>query len=336
MEKERVEYIDLYRGLAILLMVMGHVGFGETFSHYIHAFHMPMWFFISGYFFVDKGYSYQTYLKIRGKKLLIPYVFFALLHYAVAVLFVDRSQGIFHAEFLKAFFLSNHTNVPISGVFWFITCLLIVEILFLYLKRRIRSERNLLLAVLTLSLLGMLYCRVSPVRMIWTADTALVSLLLYYAGYAARNDPKLNGWYNQILAMKPWKTGIAFIINFVLIVLTPYINMRTATYSNPVLFYGNALVAILIYLNICFYLSNHQNAFLNRVKKWLAYVGKESVIYLYLNQIVILFFYILVMLIPLSGLVKSILILFVSMWMLTRLSRYFLRTRLRIFAGKSL
>lgn len=33
------------------MMVMGHVGFGNKFDLWIHAFHMPMWFIISGYFF---------------------------------------------------------------------------------------------------------------------------------------------------------------------------------------------------------------------------------------------------------------------------------------------
>lgn len=331
MEKERVEYIDLYRGIAIVLMVMGHVGFGKIFDHYIHAFHMPMWFFISGYFFRDKGYSYGKFLKIRGKKLLIPYVFFALIHYAAAVLLVDPSQGLLHRDFLKAFFQSNHSNVPISGVFWFITCLLITELLFLYLKRTIRSERNLFFMVLTISLLAMLYHRVSPVRMIWTADTAMVSLLLYYCGYAVKNHDKISQWYNRILRMKLWKTMIAFFISFGLILLTPYINLRTATYSNPLFFYGNALFAILIWLNLCFFLSGLRHPFLDRAKNWLAYVGKESVVYLYLNQMVILFLYILI---PLPGLLRSVVILTASMWILTRLSGYFLRTRLKVFAGK--
>ena len=42
---------DILKGLGILLMIMGHVGFGELFSKYIHAFHMPLFFLISGYFY---------------------------------------------------------------------------------------------------------------------------------------------------------------------------------------------------------------------------------------------------------------------------------------------
>ena len=50
MNKSRLEYFDIYRGFGILLMVMGHVGFGIHFYHYIHGFHMPLFFLVSGYF----------------------------------------------------------------------------------------------------------------------------------------------------------------------------------------------------------------------------------------------------------------------------------------------
>ena len=48
---KRVESADLYRGIGIVLMIMAHIGFGGLFDHFVHAFHMPLFFFVSGYFF---------------------------------------------------------------------------------------------------------------------------------------------------------------------------------------------------------------------------------------------------------------------------------------------
>ena len=48
---KRVEYIDIFRAIGIILMIMGHVGFGDRFDYFIHAFHMPMFFIISGLFY---------------------------------------------------------------------------------------------------------------------------------------------------------------------------------------------------------------------------------------------------------------------------------------------
>lgn len=48
---KRVEYFDIFRGLGIILMIMGHIGFGRYFDYFIHAFHMPMFFFAGGHSF---------------------------------------------------------------------------------------------------------------------------------------------------------------------------------------------------------------------------------------------------------------------------------------------
>ena len=48
---KREEYMDVFRALGIIAMILGHIGFGSRFDHLIHAFHMPMFFFVSGFFF---------------------------------------------------------------------------------------------------------------------------------------------------------------------------------------------------------------------------------------------------------------------------------------------
>ena len=56
MEQEtRLDYIDIFKGFGIILMIMGHIGFGSLFAFFIHAFHMPIFFFISGFFFLRFG-----------------------------------------------------------------------------------------------------------------------------------------------------------------------------------------------------------------------------------------------------------------------------------------
>ncbi len=57
-QKSRLKYVDFFRGIGIIMMVMAHVGFGG-YDHFVHAFHMPMFFFVSGYFF-----SYKRGVKI--------------------------------------------------------------------------------------------------------------------------------------------------------------------------------------------------------------------------------------------------------------------------------
>lgn len=60
---KRIEYVDIYRGIGIILMIMGHIGFGGKFDIWIHAFHMPMFFFISGFLHKEKMMDMKTFLK---------------------------------------------------------------------------------------------------------------------------------------------------------------------------------------------------------------------------------------------------------------------------------
>jgi fucose 4-O-acetylase-like acetyltransferase len=51
---KRVAYIDIAKGIGIILVVMGHNDFAliSPFAHkLIYSFHMPMFFFMSGMFF---------------------------------------------------------------------------------------------------------------------------------------------------------------------------------------------------------------------------------------------------------------------------------------------
>ena len=56
-------------------MVMGHTNsFGGYFDKFIHAFHVPMFFVISGYLFRVNSYSLSDIIKKRIKSLLVPYM----------------------------------------------------------------------------------------------------------------------------------------------------------------------------------------------------------------------------------------------------------------------
>ena len=51
---KRVPYVDIAKGIGIILVVMGHNDFAliAPFAHkLIYSFHMPMFFFMSGMFF---------------------------------------------------------------------------------------------------------------------------------------------------------------------------------------------------------------------------------------------------------------------------------------------
>ena len=70
--KERIHWIDIAKGIAIMLVVIGHVpdAFDAPFYRVaIYTFHMPLFFFLSGYVFSEKE-NFSVFLKSKCKSIL--------------------------------------------------------------------------------------------------------------------------------------------------------------------------------------------------------------------------------------------------------------------------
>lgn len=108
---KRYEFIDLFKTIGIIFMVMGHVGFGDRFAHYIAAFHMPMFFFISGYLFKDK-YTFNEFITRKFNSLIKPYFYFGGLNAILCLFFVENFKI---GTFLEKLFFFNNRHMPVAG-----------------------------------------------------------------------------------------------------------------------------------------------------------------------------------------------------------------------------
>ncbi|HSL45970.1 MAG TPA: acyltransferase family protein [Anaerolineales bacterium] len=86
---QRIGFFDIARGIGILLVVLGHNDFGAFspfFHQLIYSFHVPLFFFLSGYF-INTSIPFIDYFKKRFHSILKPYLFTILLIYFVSVSF---------------------------------------------------------------------------------------------------------------------------------------------------------------------------------------------------------------------------------------------------------
>ncbi len=67
---QRLEYMDVAKGIAILLVILGHHDLPPVLYDWIYSFHMPLFFIVSGYFW--HKVSMVEELKKGLKNLLIP------------------------------------------------------------------------------------------------------------------------------------------------------------------------------------------------------------------------------------------------------------------------
>lgn len=76
--KRRIDYIDNARGIAMLLVILGHCfqSVECTLNHFILSFHMPLFFFLAG-IFVKSSKDLKSVMggvKVKAKSLLVPQV----------------------------------------------------------------------------------------------------------------------------------------------------------------------------------------------------------------------------------------------------------------------
>ena len=132
----RDESIDTLKGIAIILMVIGHAGCSKFLHDYIYLFHMPLFFFITGYMF--KFEYIDAPLKFIKRRLLtcyVPFVKYGLLFLMAHELLVPLGftqhynlHNYFH-QVLWIFSFSGTEGVFL-GPYWFLIEMFFASILF--------------------------------------------------------------------------------------------------------------------------------------------------------------------------------------------------------------
>jgi fucose 4-O-acetylase-like acetyltransferase len=138
MTKNRLAYIDIARGIGILLVVLGHT-LAEANYHVqnsavlflgrlIYSFHMPLFFFLSGVFFRPE-IRFLDLLKRRFDSLLKPYLFTVFLVYFVSV-FYDKALGLSTAlvRIAKALYGNSYYLELYWSQIWFLPILFAINL----------------------------------------------------------------------------------------------------------------------------------------------------------------------------------------------------------------
>lgn len=284
MKDNRIQFIDIYRGIGIVFMIMGHIYFGRVFNIYIHAFHMPMFFFVSGFFYKE-NIPINKFIKIKIKSLIIPYIIFSLICSCAYCIYNGK---IYYKEILNIFWFNNNGWMP-TGPMWFLTALFFALILY----RLIEYIPNVFLRNIIpfiVSTLGCMLGKYYAINFPWSIFPAFVAVAFIHMGKIMKqyNTSKIMIRFQH---MKIVEIILLFIISLCLIILNGEVNMRIGIYGSIILFYLNAFLSIMILWNICQVLNKQSKHYFNKkINNILKYIGKNSLTFLCLNQCLIYFY----------------------------------------------
>ena len=127
-KSERVEWIDISRGLLIVFMVLGHTG--SPLTKWIYSFHMPAFLFLSGYTGKhDRNVFEFTVQKVR--RLLIPYIVWNVCFIAIySWLSANEIFLFFGAPFSVTIFdfFKYLSTADLGGATWFLPVLFEISV----------------------------------------------------------------------------------------------------------------------------------------------------------------------------------------------------------------
>ncbi len=271
----RVYWIDNAKAIGIFFVVLAHHNINFYVMAWIYSFHMPLFFFLSGYLFDFSKYpDIKDFFIRKIRTLIVPYFFFAFLSYAFW-LFIVRNISIHGVSismdplrpFIGIFYGVgvDGWNVPLDGALWFLPCLFTVEMLMWVFSKFF--ARDLLRYILIgsaglgyfISISGM------PFRLPWGFEVALTGLVFYGWGFFLKK--RLSDWLNKKylgIVMMP-----ILIISIWTSVLNGRIDMDSNHYGSIGLFYISAMCGIFFFIGVSkMILSNHV----------LSYIGRNTLI----------------------------------------------------------
>ncbi len=239
MTKSRFEFIDLAKGICIILITIGHCG--VKYPDILFLVTMPLFFVVSGLFYKSTD-SFYSFIINKLNKIIIPFAFFYLLGYLAFYgikimapsLLITKAEGIFDIYSNKQFF---------NGPIWFLLALFWCNIYFYIIESVLpKKETNYFFTsafIVTIIGLGGWYIGNICFHLPFFLDVGMTSLPFFYLGTLLKNTTILKQdkhySYNLLFIL------ISLLICILVPILLPY---RISLHYNIIEGYSTYILAI--------------------------------------------------------------------------------------------
>lgn len=164
--KEYLDYLDLAKGIGILLVIMGHSLFPLHIA--IDIFHMPLFFLISGITFsFSKNQDVGLFLKSKVDRILIPLLFFSFV------------SGVFELILPVTF------SGPFNGPLWFLQVVFTSIILYFLIRFLVNSTKIINAIILLFSILSYLFAY-NNIKLFFELDLVLMAVVFFHLGFLVK------------------------------------------------------------------------------------------------------------------------------------------------------
>ena len=293
MADNRKKYADLYKGIAITLVVIGHTPcISNELVRVIYSFHMPAFFFIYGLMYQfekhrSKGFVTKNFIIDKVKRLLIPCwiwgVFYMLCNLklsfrGVAGIIYGSQAGFIYANSLSSL--------------WFLPCMFVAVVCFeIIIQKSDKIFNKRLLFVI-------LFCVFAAVAWMlphfkygypFGIDSSMIAVIFIILSYLLQ--PLVNKRVDRGLITMDYVIAVLLLC---ILLLTYRINLRFVPINNVdlakrylgniVLYLLDAFSGCIALLYICIFLSKYEWIIINYV----VFLGRVSLIIMIIHKPIVI------------------------------------------------
>lgn len=190
MEKKRLAFPDVAKGIAILAVILGHslshyvTDYTNLLCNFVFSFHMPLFFIVSGYFYSNRAGGITK----SARTLLIPYLALALFAFFEQVIVnpdYDIPKHLFSILYANPSPLRSRellNNLPVIGMEWFLLALFICRLIYKNIDT-FGKKYNIPVSLLALCVFITGISLNDHVWLPFSIQPAMGAVLFYHIGY---------------------------------------------------------------------------------------------------------------------------------------------------------
>ncbi|MGX7105676.1 acyltransferase family protein [Globicatella sanguinis] len=237
MKSNRISWIDNLKTFGVILVVFGHFSPNIFFSKIIYSFHMPLFFFLSG--FLRKDRNFKSVLSTKSKSILLPYLILSIISFPFGILrdYAFNIEISWSERILQLFFWNG--SVGWNSPLWFLLVLYLIEIIYAL----ILNFTNRINIVLIMLLVIGYFMYINQIILPLGIHIVMWMLPIYIMGNKINNE-KIISYRN--------KDQYIILIGLFLLILNIFISINSKNsisvyemrLNNYFIFYLNALLGI--------------------------------------------------------------------------------------------
>lgn len=273
----RENWVDWAKSIGIYLVVFGHAfypteGYGCDVKNFVYAFHMPLFFFLSGYLFKKRD-SFFCFLKKNVKSLVVPYIFFNVLCCLMDFLLISDVQ--FHKKAVEDFLFGGGHSY--SGASWFLLSLFFVRLIaFVSLSGKMWLQYVILIMTVVVA-----YCLPSPLY--WGLGACFMAYPFFYVG----NVFKRFVLFSKKNVINFFMGCVSLMVVFALNIIMGPVSIHSLQFGEvPALYYVEGFAGIMMVCSLCRLVDKFSNRFVDIFSSGsIVIMGLHGSVFFYVNAV---------------------------------------------------